>query len=82
MVELVPVGPGVPESLRPLLKSLYDAVRALQYPEAPQPAFPVLQAGLPLASAYPNSVVLVTDLGVLAHSNGSAWIREDTGAAI
>lgn len=82
MVELVPVGPGVPETLRPLLKSLYDAVRALQQPEGPQPIFPLRQADLPPASAYPNSLVLVTDLGVLAHSNGLVWIREDTGAAI
>jgi len=82
MVELVPVGPGVPETLRPLLKSLYDAVRALQNPEAPQPVFGVPQANLPPASAYPNCVALVSDLGVLAHSNGLNWIREDTGAAI
>jgi len=82
MVELVPVGPNVPESLRPLLKSLHDAVRALQTPDAPQPVFAVPLAGLPPAAAYPNSVVLITDLGVLAHSDGLHWIREDTGAAI
>jgi hypothetical protein len=82
MVELVPVGPGVPESLRPVLKSLQDAVRALQNPEAPQPAFAIAQASLPPAAAYPNSIVLITDLGVLAHSDGLHWIREDTGAPI
>lgn len=81
-VDLIPVGPGVPEAVRALLKSHEDAIRALQYPQAPVPAWPVAVAGLPPAASHENGVVYVTDLDVLAASNGTNWIRQDTGAAI
>ena len=35
---------------------------------------------LPPAAAWPQSLVLVTDLNILAHSDGAHWIRQDTGA--
>lgn len=79
---LTPIGPGLPESVRAALKSLHDAVLALQAPAAPTPLFAVAQAGLPPAAAYPASLALVTDLNVLAHSDGTHWIRQDTGAVI
>jgi hypothetical protein len=37
---------------------------------------------LPPAAAHPRTLVLVTDLDILAHSNGANWIRQDTGAVI
>jgi hypothetical protein len=76
------VGPGVPEGLRPLLKSLCDAVADLQTPAEPKPISATVQAGLPPAGRYPNCVVLVSDLETLAHSDGVHWIRQDTGAVI
>lgn len=79
---LLPVGPGVAEGLRAVLKSFHDAISALQAPEGPQPVFALPQAELPPAAAYPNSVVLVADLNILAHSDGVHWIRQDTGAVI
>ena len=79
---LIPVGPGVPESLRSILKSLSDAIAELQAPGVPQPAFAATVAGLPPAAAYPRTVALVSDLNILAHSDGTHWIRQDTGAVI
>jgi hypothetical protein len=79
---LLPIGPGVPEPLRAVLKSLSDAVLDLQQPAEPKPVFAVLQAGLPPAATYASCVVLVADLNILAHSDGIHWIRQDTGAVI
>lgn len=79
---LNPVGPGAPETVRAVLKSFHDALTALTQPGAPTPLFAVAQAGLPPAAAYPQTLVLVTDLNILAHSDGVHWIRQDTGAVI
>ena len=79
---LLPIGPGTPEELRPLLKSLHDALLALLAPGAPTPLFAIAQAGLPPAADHPQTLVLVTDLNILAHSDGAHWIRQDTGAVI
>ena len=79
---LPPIGPGAPAALRPLLKSICEAIAELQAPSAPSPVFAVAQSGLPPAASYPDCVVLVSDLDILAHSDGAHWIRQDTGAAI
>ncbi|WP_293907480.1 hypothetical protein [Phenylobacterium sp.] len=79
---LTPIGPGAPEGLRMILKSFHDALSALMTPAAPVALFAVAQAGLPPAAAHPQTLVLVTDLNILAHSDGSHWIRQDTGAVI
>jgi hypothetical protein len=79
---LLPIGPGIPEAVRAVLKSFADALFALQAPAAPQPLFATTQAGLPPAAAYPSSLALVTDLNILAHSDGVHWVRQDTGAVI
>jgi hypothetical protein len=79
---LAPIGPGVPDELRGLLKSFHDAIAGLTTPAEPKPVFTVAQAGLPAAAAYPWCLVLVSDLNILAHSDGVHWIREDTGAVI
>ena len=81
-VDLIPVGPGIPEGVRAILKSHEDAIRALQYPLAPSPMFAVAEADLPPAANWQYHMVLVTDLDIPAHSNGTDWIRSDTGAAI
>lgn len=79
-VTLVPPGPAA--NVNQVLQSLYDAVSQLQQPDHPSAVCAVTQAKLPPASDWPQCVVLVSDLGVLAASNGSAWIRQDTGASI
>ena len=81
-MSLAPIGPAVPEAVRTVLKSLHDALSALIAPGAPTPVFAVAVAGLPPAAAYPQTLVLLTDLNILAHSDGAHWIRQDTGAVI
>ena len=77
-----PVGPGVPEAVRAVLKSFEDALSALLAPGAPTPLFAVASTGLPPAVDHPRCLALVTDLNILAHSDGVHWIRQDTGAVI
>ncbi len=79
---LTPIGPGTPPALLGLLTSMQDAIRSLQTPAAPQPVFAVTQAKLPPAASYARCVILVSDLNILAHSDGTHWLREDTGAVI
>ena len=79
---LAPIGPGIPQGLRVTLKSFHDALNFLITPGAPTALFAVAQAGLPPAASYPQTLVLVTDLNILAHSDGVNWIRQDTGAVI
>ena len=79
---LLPIGPEIPDAVRAVLKSFHDALRALETPGEPKPVFAVKQAGLPAAAAYPQCVALVSDLNILAHSDGVHWIRQDTGGVI
>lgn len=79
---LTPIGPGAPEAVRAVLKSFHDAISTLLAPAAPTPLFAVASAGLPPAANHPRTLVLVTDLNILAHSDGAHWIRQDTGAVI
>ncbi len=51
-------------------------------PMQPVRVYACLQADLPPAADWSNCVLRVTDLNVLAFSDGSDWIRADTGAAI
>lgn len=77
-----PLGPETPAALRTLLADLTEAVRNWRAPGAPGPVFACAAATLPAAAAWPCCLVLVTDLNILAHSDGSNWIRQDTGAVI
>lgn len=84
-VALVPVGPDVPEALRPLLEALSDAVAALQQPGAPgvlwsHPTGATLEATVPAAD-YPDTHCLVDDINSIACSTKIAgvytWRRAD-----
>jgi hypothetical protein len=79
---LTPIGPAIPEPFHAVLKSIHDAIRGLETPQAPKPVYACAQAKLPPAASYAQCVALVSDLNVLAHSDGIHWIREDTGAVI
>lgn len=75
-------GPAVPETLRPLLAAVLESLRALEAPVAPMAAATCQSADLPPAAAWPWRMLLIRDLGVLAHSDGVRWIRHDTGKEI
>lgn len=79
-----PVLPPGQEALRLYLDSLEDRLALQEAPQAPRPAYPMASADLTAgnAAAYVNCIVFVTDLDILAHSNGAHWIREDTGGVI
>lgn len=79
---LIPIGPGVPETVRAVLKSFHEALLELQTPGAPKPVFACAAAALPPAADYPQCVALVRDLNILAHSDGTHWIRQDSGAVV
>lgn len=81
-MSLPPVGPQVPAGMAALLSGLRDAVMSLLAPAGPTPLFATTAAGLPPAAAWPQCLALVTDLNILAHSDGAHWIRQDTGAVI
>jgi len=65
--------------LRLELERVFDD---LTNPQSPTPVFVCLEADLPSAASWTNHVLRVSDLNILAVSDGSNWIRQDTGAAI
>ncbi|WP_374576117.1 hypothetical protein [Phenylobacterium sp.] len=67
------------EGLKLELEREFDRPRA---PGAPTPIFSSATDGLPAAASYPGCLVRLSDLNILAVSDGSSWIRQDTGAAI
>jgi len=67
---------------RAFYQAVVEAIRQLQTPEQPTLVAAFAEADLPPAENWPNGVVRVSDLDILAVSNGVAWIRQDTGAAI
>ncbi|CAN5808088.1 hypothetical protein BH11PSE1_BH11PSE1_25290 [soil metagenome] len=79
---MTPLPPDAPSNLRPVLNDLLEAVRAWRAPEAPTPIYACVQAKLPPAASWPRTVLLVSDLNILAHSDGVHWIRQDTGATL
>lgn len=67
---------------RPFFQAVAVAIADLQQPTKPGLVFACAQSDLPPAANWPNGVVRVTTLDILAVSNGVAWIRQDTGAPI
>lgn len=61
---------------------LVDFLRDLAVPKGPQRLWACASDALPPAIAHPNTCALASDLGVIVVSNGTAWIRQDTGAAL
>ena len=59
-----------------------EGVRELAEPTKPPRIFSSAQAGLPPAASFQSCMVWVSDLKVLAVSDGALWYRTDTGAAI
>ena len=76
------IGPDTPLGLRPLLAEIVESLRAAKAPSAPTPIFACASSALPPPSAWPRTILLVSDLNILAHSDGTHWIRQDTGGVI
>lgn len=67
---------------RPFYQAVVDAITQLQRPGQPLLVCALAAADLPPPADWPNGVLKVSDLNILAVSDGSAWIRQDTGAPI
>lgn len=81
-VFIPPVGPDAPPGLAPLLMSIREAVLDLANAVRPSQIYACALLALPPPADWAGCVLRVTDLNILAVSNGAAWIRQDTGAAI
>lgn len=77
-----PIGPDVPAGLQPLLTEIRDAVNELITPTYPKPMFACVEADLPPAADFTNCSAMVTDAGIPVISDGTDWLRYDTGAPI
>lgn len=78
----LPVPPNSPAGQVLFNQEVVEFLRGLAVPEEPQPTWACLSTALPDAATYPGCVARVTDLSVLAVSDGADWIRQDTGVAI
>ena len=72
-----PLGPNAS-----FYKSVAEAIQQLQNPGKPSLVYACASTDMPTASDYTNCVLRNTTLDILAVSNGTNWIRQDTGAAI
>jgi len=50
---LTPIGPSIPEAFHAVLTSIHDAIRELETPGAPKPAYACVQAGCRRRRATP-----------------------------
>jgi len=71
-----------PDDLRAYLNDLEARVAILEAPDSPKPVFACTTANMPSAATYIGCVLRNTTLNILAHSDGTNWRREDTGATI
>lgn len=78
----MPVPIGTPPVLATYLEELEARIARLESPQQPTPVFASTTANMPAASSFYQHVLLNTTLNILAHSDGTNWIRQDTGATI
>lgn len=77
----VPVG-QVPPQVAEYLSGLEVRIAALEGADGPKQVFASTTANLPDPADFFQCVLLDTTLNILAVSDGSDWIRQDTGAPI
>jgi len=80
----MPVPVGTPTELAAYLNDLETRLAKFERAQTPSPLYPMSSSTMSTTNAltYINCAVYCTDLNVIAHSNGSHWFREDTGAQI
>lgn len=77
----LPVPPPTAEHAR-FYSDVVAVLRSLMVPTGPLQLWGVDQADLPPAADSTACAVYVTDLDVIAVSNGTSWIRQDDGSAL
>lgn len=81
-MKIAPVSPAVPPNLAEILNDLRNAALELLNPTQPSQVVSIASDKLPPASAWNGCVVRLSDLNILACSDGSVWTRQDTGAPL
>ena len=71
---------GLAPDLALHLERLEMRLAILEGALSPAPVYACAKAALPPAAAFINCVLRITDLNILAASDGANWIRQDTGA--
>lgn len=80
----MPVPAGLSSDLAAYLAELDERVGRIETPKGFTPAFLTTSASLTTQSAarFGGKWAIITDLKTAAYSNGSHWVRIDTGATI
>lgn len=79
---MTPVPFSAPEDVKAWMQDVMERLQNLENPQGPTLVWSCTSAALPSAATYVGRVLRVTDLNILAHSDGTNWRRQDTGAAI
>lgn len=74
--------PRLPSPIRGPLSELAAALDQIRSPRMPLALFSCARAGLPPAADWSGCLLRVSDLNTLAHSDGTRWVRVDTGGAL
>lgn len=74
--------PRLPGAIRGPLVEIAAALDQIRRPQAPLPLFSCARADLPRAADWAGCLLRVSDLNTLAHSDGTRWVRLDTGGAL
>lgn len=77
-----PILPPEQSVLQQWMEDVELRLDRLEKPGSPKPVYACASTALPSAASYINCVLRVTDLNILAASDGTNWRRQDTGAAI
>ena len=77
----VPVG-QIPADLAAYLMELDARLSLIENPQEPVPIPSYATADMPSAAIFIGRTIINTTLNILAHSDGTDWRREDTGAVI
>lgn len=80
---VTPFSPEEAGKLAPGLLDMQDAIDELQAPTKPSQLWVCASSALPRpASNWAGCVASLSDLPTLAMSNGTNWVRVDTGAVL
>lgn len=74
--------PRLPAPVRTPLSELSEALDQIRRAEVPMALFSCARLALPSAADWAGCVLWVSDLNTLAHSDGTLWVRQDTGGPI
>jgi hypothetical protein len=74
---IAPLGPN-----QAFYASVVEAIQQMQNPGKPTILYSCATTDMPDAASYTNCILRNTTLDILAVSNGTNWIRQDTGATI